>query len=75
MGRHNEPTWQEKCLMVIEALSEHACIGPAKHLKGDKCFPCEIYRIAHVGTAECGHKSWDEEVEKLWKVFNGEGVI
>ena len=75
MGRHNQPTWQEKCLMVIETICEHECIGPTRHLAKEKCLPCEIFRIAHVGTASCGHPEWDKEVEKYWKLFNDEKLI
>jgi len=71
MGRHGPPNWQEKCLMIIEVMCEYECIGPKRHLRGDKCFPCEIYKIAHVGTAHCPHPDWDRKVNKLWKVTGG----
>lgn len=60
------PTWAEKCLMVIEFLCENHCIGPQKHMHGERCLPCEIYRIAHVGGATCSHPKWEDEVKKMW---------
>jgi hypothetical protein len=75
MGRHCEPNWQEKCLMIIESLSEFQCIGIANHQANKKCFPCEIFKIAHVGTASCGHKDWDNQVERLWINLNKKEIL
>lgn len=72
MGRHNEPNWQERCLMAIEYIAEYACIGIKRHQAGEKCFPCQVFRIAHVGTAECGHPQWDKEAEKIFGEARGE---
>lgn len=67
MGRHNSPNWQEKCLMIIETICENECLkGSVKDHPND-CIFCKIYKIAHVGTADCGHKLWDKEVDELWK--------
>lgn len=73
MGRHNRPNWQEKCLMTIEDLCEYECIGVERHGSGERCFPCLIYKIAHVGTASCGHKDWEQDVEALWENLTKRG--
>ena len=70
MGRHNDANWQEKCLLIIEFLCEHKCIGPRAHVMGMDCVACDIYKIAHVGTAGCDHEEWDKKVEKLWETMN-----
>jgi hypothetical protein len=34
-------------LRVIESLCAANCIGPSGHEKGERCFPCEVFGIAH----------------------------
>lgn len=59
--------------MLIEDACEHACIGVRAHLRKEKCFPCDMYEIAHVGTASCTHKEWDAKVRRIWKEIGRDG--
>lgn len=34
-------------LRVIEGMCACECIGPDRHNKGEPCFPCAIFRLAH----------------------------
>lgn len=65
-----------KALLVIEALCENACRGPSapEHQEGSKgkCFPCDIYRVAHSVSATCPHPEWQKQTLEIYEaVKNG----
>ncbi len=45
-------TDSEYAFRLIEELGLAQCIGPDAHERGEKCWGCEIYTVAH-GQSDC----------------------
>ena len=64
-------TYVSKALLVIEALCENACKGPSapEHQEGGKCFPCDVYRVAHSASTTCPHPTWQKHTLEIYEAI------